>query len=174
MIMEPDSLDTLTILRWPVYFIAAGLIISPLFDFVTSVLPLQLWDMHWRFATVALFSGFLLTPLLGVVLISLVAALVGDRIIQRVLAVLCLTATVVLLGLMVLYALDVIQIRHNLPAGDRLPFDMATLRASVHYFFLMLALLFLGIAGVRASRARKSQRASRHGDVAPLFSGSGQ
>lgn len=166
--MELDPTDTLARLRWPLYFIAFGLIAIPILDFVSSVLPLQPFDLRWRFATVALFSGFLFTPLLGMVLVCLVAAFAEHRVMQRVVAVVNLVATVLLIILLVLYTMDVVQLRHEIGPQEMLPYDMSAVRAFAKYLFMIFALIWLGVAGFKVSRLRRSSRR----EMAPLVTGS--
>ncbi|MEP7324689.1 MAG: hypothetical protein ABI836_01965 [Gemmatimonadota bacterium] len=143
-------------MKWPLYLIAIGLIVIPFVDFLTSILPLQPFDIKWRFSAVALFSGFLFTPLLAIALIALMSALAEDRVSLRVLSIFNLVFTVVLIILMVLYLLDVFQIRHEVVGTDeRLPFDMSAIRAFVKYIFTIFVLAYTGIAGFRASKDRR-------------------
>lgn len=165
--MDQTSTATLQRLRWPLYLSAIGLIIIPLLDFVTSILPLQPYDIRWRFASVALLSGFLFTPLLAIMFLMVVSALAEDRTFQRVVGVLNLVLVVLLGALLVLFALDVLELRHGLPDAERVPFDMSALRATAKYGFMVVILLVLGIVGIRVSRAPRASRASRR-EAVPL------
>lgn len=171
--MDSKTHEILTRLRWPIYFIAIGLTVIPLVDFSLSILPIDVGNLRWRWPTLGLLTGFLFTPLFAIIIVCFVAAELEDRITQRVVAIFNLLAAVLLLGLLLTYALDVIQLRADLPENDRLPFYMSTVRALVKYGFGILACLWLGVAGFRASRAVRSTRESRRGEVAPLVSGVG-
>ena len=59
------------------YFIAFLLVFIPLFDFVVSLGPVTLDDYSWRFETLGRLSGYLLTPLLGLLLAIVIAATRG-------------------------------------------------------------------------------------------------
>ncbi len=156
-------------LKWPLYLLAIVLIVSPLADFATSVLPLSPTDIKWRFATVALFSGFLFTPLLALALIVVVAALVEDRPAQRVVSVVSLVMVALLLVLLAAFLLDVLQLRQQTVGDDeRLPFDLSVIRSLVRYGLTTCVLLWLGVATWRTSRRERSSRSSR-GEV-PLVS----
>lgn len=152
--MDQDT--TFSRLKWPLFLIAIGLIVIPFVDFATSILPLAPHDIQWRFSAVALFSGFLFTPLLAIALIALMAAWTEDRVSLRVLSIFNLVFVVLLIVLMVLFLLDVFELRHDI-VGDveRLPFDMSTIRALVKYVFTIFVLGYAGMAGFRASRASK-------------------
>lgn len=154
--MEQDR--TLPRLKWPLYIIALGLIGIPFLDFVTSVLPLEPYSLRWRFASVALFSGFLFTPLLAIALIAIMAALTEDRVSLRVLSIFCLVFTLLLIALMILYLLDVLQLRNGIGSDELLPFDMSAVRAFAKYVFTIFVLTLLGVVGWKASRAAAPRR----------------
>ena len=170
--MNQDSSETLSRLRWPIYFIAMGLTLIPLVDFALSVLPVDPGNLRWRWSTLGLLTGFLFTPLFAIILVCVVAGQIGDRVTQRVISIVNLLVTATLLALFLLYGLDIIQLRADLPENDRLPFYMSAVRALAKYLFFSLAFLWLGIAGFRASRAPKTSRSSRHGEMAPLVGSS--
>jgi hypothetical protein len=171
--MDLKSHDILTRLRWPIYFIAMGLTVIPLVDFGTSVLPVDPGNLRWRWSTLGLFTGFLFTPLFAIILVCFIASQLEDRVTQRVVSILNLVAAPVVLGMLLLYGLDIIQLRADLPESDRLPFYMSAARALVKYGFAFICFLWLGIAGFRASRAVKSSREARRGEATPLVSGVG-
>jgi len=168
--MHHQATTTLARLRWPLYLAAIGLIVIPLLDFVTSVLPLEPYDIKWRFGSVALLSGFLFTPLLAIMLIMAVAAMADDRVMQRAASILNLLLVLALVVLLGLFALDALQLRNLVPDGERLAFDMSAVRAAVKYGFMVVTLLLLGIAGFRASREPRATRARR--ESVPLVSAS--
>jgi hypothetical protein len=173
MIMDPKSDEILTRLRRPIYFIAIGLTVIPLLDFALSILPIDPGNLRWRWSTLGLFTGFLFTPLFAIILVCFVASQLEDRITQRVVSILNLIAAPVLLGMALLYGLDIIQLRADLPESDRLPFYMSAVRALVKYGFAFVCFLWLGIAGFRASRAARTSREARRGEATPLVSGVG-
>ena len=169
--MDQDYTTTLTRLRWPLFFIAAGLILIPLLDFAVSILPLDFGNLRWRWSTLGLLTGFLFTPLFAIILVCFLAAMLEDRMAQRVVSVLNLATAVILVVFLIAYALDVVQLRADLPEEDRLPFYMSAVRAGAKFLFFILAWLWLGIAGLRASKAPRTTRARR--ETAPLVTGGG-
>src|SRR5262245_11566642 len=132
-----------------IHYVAFLLVLSPLADFVANVAPFHPSDAHWRYGTVALFSGFLLTPLLGVVMSTVAAELLMQSRVQRVLGFLSLAAGV-LLGLsLVLYVLDLLEVRHAVPDDARLTFDVGSLKALGKHVSVVPALLWLGLVNMR-------------------------
>jgi hypothetical protein len=134
----------------PTYFVALLLIVISLLDFGATVWPFRLGDVDWRYGTVGLLSGFLLTPLLGVVLVMLVATLLGSRAVVRATAVACLMGAV--LGLLALagFLLDTLQVMR----GDEELKTVATVSSGKAAFKVItgvIALAWLGWAGLKGT-----------------------
>ncbi len=144
----------------PAYFVAFLLVATPAMDFVTSILPLRFGDIEWRFASVGLLSGFLLTPLLGVILAMGVAAYAEHMLLQRVLAILNLVAGVVFAILFAFFVLDILQLRSVVQAEAKPAFESAASKAIVKHLSFVAAALVMGWRGMRASA--KNDMASPH------------
>ena len=95
------------------YLTSALLIFIPIVDFVTSIVPYLPASSKWRFASSALFAGFLLTPLLGVALAMIVAGLMNHRFVLRWIGILSLLVAVGLVG-----RLRPARARHHRAPGD--------------------------------------------------------
>jgi hypothetical protein len=140
------------------YFLSFLLVITPAIDYATNITPWRPGSVDWRYAAVGLLSGFLLTPLLGMGIASLLAATGARR--ERVLAglvnVLC-AATLVIL--MPLYALDFLQVRASVPAADVSAVTLGGLKALGKHASALIAFLWMGIAllrGLPHARSRGS------------------
>jgi hypothetical protein len=77
--MSDRAVAELKAFAWPAYCVAVLLVVTPLVDLVANVWPPRLSAVEWRFGTFGLLSGFLLTPLLGMVLATAAAALLEHR-----------------------------------------------------------------------------------------------
>ncbi len=150
--MSSRSSDVLEPLLAPLYFIAMLLIATPAMDFATSVLPLRVASIEWRFATVGLLSGFLLTPLLGVVIAIALAAYAEHLRFLRVLSIANGVVALLLVVLMVFFALDIVQLRSVVQAQAKEAFQGAALKAVIKYLAFILAMAWLSVRGMRASR----------------------
>ena len=146
---RPDGPEALVA---PMYFVAFLLTATPVMDFVTSVLPMRTADIEWRFASVGLLSGFLLTPLLGVGLAVAVAQFAGHERFQRVVSLVNLSLTVVFVALLVAFLLDVLQLRSAVQAEAQEAFMSAAVKAVIKHVCFVVALGFLGWRGFRMSR----------------------
>ncbi len=135
-------------LAGPCYFIAFLFVVIPATDFISNVWPLQPGDFRWRFGMTGLLAGFLLTPLLGIMLAGLVAAITEDHRTLRLVSVVAAVGAVVLVILVALFALDVIQFRPEVPADRRGPFDFANVRSIVKHLLAAGSLGWLARSGL--------------------------
>lgn len=136
----------------PLYLLAFLLVATPLMDFVTSVMPFRFGNIEWRFATVGLLSGFLLTPLLGVALFSVVSSYAGHDKAQRVVAVLNIAVALAFVGMLALFLLDVLQLRNAVQAEGKAQFMAAAMKAFLKHVCFVFALLWFVLRAFKASR----------------------
>ena len=147
----------------PAYLLAGLLIVIPMMDLVTNILPARLGDPQWRYGSLGLFAGFSLTPLLGLLVLA-VAAVALDH--GRVLWVTGIATTVsgVLLALSLgLFVLDVLQIRGNVNPDLMRTFDIGAAKAVVKIVGVSGAMLWTGWASWRVGRGRMRERKKRGG-----------
>jgi uncharacterized membrane protein len=150
--MPERRLEDADVLVGPLYGVALLLVATPMFDFLTSVFPIRAGNIEWRFATVGLLSGFLLTPLLGYVLAMLAAQIGGHRIVQRVLAICALIMTALLALMLVAFVLDVLQLRSVVQAEAATAFKGASIKALVKHVSVLVVLPWLAIRGMKLSK----------------------
>lgn len=151
-------LSSLRTLAWPVYLAGALMIVLPLGDLVASIWPIRVGQIEWRFGTIGLLSGFTLSPVLGLVMCMIAAAVLEHRLAQRAFAIVGVLGAVVLIGLSVIFAFDWLQYRAGAPAEARRPMDTGSLKAIVKHLLVAGSLLWLGIAGWHAGRQRYQAR----------------
>lgn len=152
------------------YLFAFLLVFWPLADLVTNTMPFQVGNVRWRYGFAGLMAGFLHTPILGLVLATLVAFWQRSRATLRTLAVVQLVGAAILVLVMVTFALDVVQVRTTRPP-DSLPSFLAGAGISeAKHFTAFLALLLLGIGSWRTAAGMQPSRAGAEGSpgiVAP-------
>jgi hypothetical protein len=153
-------------LAWPTY-LAGGLMVAlSLMDLVTSIWPLQIGEVQWRYGAWGLLSGFTLTPLLGAFMLAAAAALLGHARVLRALWWAYL-ATAIMLGLgSALFVLDVLQVRGSVAEGERARFDVGVAKALLKHVTVLAAVLWLGRSCRSAAReGRTGQRRVSAPDV---------
>ncbi len=136
----------------PLYLLAVLLVATPAMDFVTSIVPLRFADIEWRFASVGLLSGFLLTPLLGIGLAMGVAAYASHQRFQRVLGIVNLLIAALFVALLLFFLLDIFQLRNVVQAEAKGAFESAASKAVVKHITFVIAMAFMGWRGVRMSK----------------------
>lgn len=156
--MPKSDSEALRSLAWPTYFVAFLLVVTPALDFVTNVWPLRPGEVGWRYGAEGLLAGFLLTPLIGVMIAFGAAIALRHLLVMRILSFVNIAVAAFLLLLIALFALDVLQVRATVPEEARGMFQTGAVKAAVKHLTVAVALSWLGIVGIRVTRSRgKSQ-----------------
>ena len=92
------------------YPLGAYLILIPLLDVSTRAIPFASQNVAWRFGMAGLVFANVGTVLIGLSIVGLIAAAVGDVKVLKVMAVTTLVGGVLLLGISLLYVLDTFQL----------------------------------------------------------------
>lgn len=142
------------------YLVALLLVLIPLLDVVARNWPMQVGNERWRFSTLGPAFNAMVTPLLGVFLAMVLAAVLDHRRTLKVLAAITLAAAVGSLGALVLFALDYLQLRASVTPEAVAMWDAASRKAIGVGLLGIAVTVVLGIAGWRAAG-----RLSRGGDV---------
>lgn len=153
-------------LSWPVYVVAAMLVLLPLAELFVSIWPLQPGVVRWRFGAVGLLSGALLVPILGIVLAYALAVLLEHRMMQRIIALLSGLVAVALVAAAAGFVLDALQMRVEVRPQAHRSFDMASVLGLGKMLLAMVALVSLGVAGWRSARVGAPERGARKKGVA--------
>jgi Na+/melibiose symporter-like transporter len=145
------------------YLLALVLVASPASDLISTVWPLLPGDSAWRYGFLGLSAGYVLTPLLGVVLAAAVAHWSRDATALRVMAVVMLAGAAVLLVAMTVFALDVVQMRELRAEEVREGIVVGAVLQELKYGAAVLVLASLAIGALRSAPGlgRAAQNASR-------------
>ena len=143
------------------YPIAIMLMIVPLVDLTLRAMPPQFGTLQWRFATTGLLLGNFGTLLLGLGLIGLVAALSGHRTVLRAIGFVALALAAVTLAVLVLFALDAVQMRRLVNVQFKRQVLLSSLGAMVTAVLGMISLALVGRAALAASRPARTAPKSR-------------
>jgi uncharacterized membrane protein YfcA len=152
--------ERLASLAGPAYCVAALLVITPLGDFLSGVWPWRLGAVDWRFASSGLLSGFLLTPLLGALIATLVAAARGSERLLRIFGLATLAISVVCFLVLLAFILDALQVSSRVPAPQRRAFYDASIKAFLKYVMACVASFWLGRSAYRLGSFKLASRNS--------------
>lgn len=146
-----------------VLYAMALLLMLPIIEALVSVLPARPGETAWRFGAFGMLTRVMMTPLLGLVVLAVVAFLLRHAVTLRVVSVLALISGLGLLVALGLFGLDAIEMRAQVRPEAMSSFDMATVIAVVKTLAAAVIGLVLGVAGWKA--ARSSQRHRRDTDA---------
>jgi hypothetical protein len=159
-VVEQPSIRSLL---WSGYAIAIILIAFPVADLVTNIWPPRFAELQWRFGAVGLLSGFVLTPILGIVGLMAMAIALGHRRVLRAVAGLDLALAVAGFATLILFALDWLQMRSTVNDDVVHSMDVGSLKAIAKHLLSALTLGWLGAAGWRAGRPGPGVEENRSG-----------
>jgi len=166
--MSDHDTDWLDRISAPLYFATILLVALPALDLVANIWPLRFGDVGWRYGAAGLMSGYLLTPLLGLLLAWVVASLGRHRRAMLITSVFAVFGALVLVVIVLGFALDALQVRSGISPENMSHFEIGALKALLKYVVVILALLWPGIVGWRIWRAERRGRGHRRGEKTPL------
>lgn len=137
-------LDPEEALARPLYVVAFALVLIPTLDFVFSVPPAEFASVQWRFAAVGLLSGFAVMPMMGLALACVIAGMLKQFHVVRLLVIVCLTTALVLIVISLGFVLDVLQLMASVPPEGRSAFNSAWIRAISKTALSAVVLAYLG------------------------------
>lgn len=141
------------------YVVSALLILLPVVDFITSILPVVATSAKWRFASSAVFAGSLLFPLTGVALAMVVAGVMNHRFVLRWIGILSFLAIPCLLAVCALLALDIIELRSTAESEVQSAIVLSGVRAMFKNLVMAASLWYVGLACRSASGGMEPPRA---------------
>lgn len=147
-------------LAWAVYAVAAMLIIVPLTELAGQLgWKIEPEVLNWRTGAVGLLSGVVLTPTVGLLLAVITAAVFEHRAIQRTLAIAAGFGAVAAIVVMLVFSLDVVQLRPNVVPTMKRTFTIAAVKALINFGFTSFTLGVICFSALRAGRRYKASPA---------------
>lgn len=113
------------------YFLGIQFLALPVVDYVMNVWPIQMGAVNWRYGAAGLAGGFLLTPLLGFLILLGTALAFGHRRAQKAVGVLGALVGVALLLVSAILVFDALQLRGAVDDTAKWMFDAGVFKALV-------------------------------------------
>ncbi len=134
------------------YVVAAAFILPSLMEFMLVSYPYRVGAAQWRFGALGLlFNSVLFSPIIGIALASVVAVMLEQRMVARILAIVGgVLALFMLIGLP-FFALDFLQLRASVNPQAKRAFDFTSLKAGLTGGLLFLTALSVAIGAWRGS-----------------------
>lgn len=134
----------------PSYIATFSLMLFPLVDQVMQLVPTaKLHDPRWRFGATGLLSNIFVLPVFSLMVILFLTSFYEDRVLQRIVSLLALIASLVLLVLTGLFVLDSIQSRGMMRPQAMSSWAVATSTAVVKLVVAVVAMGWFGFRGIR-------------------------
>jgi hypothetical protein len=131
------------------------LIIIPFLQAGQQLWPLQLSDIRWRFGAANALSSVLLLPFLGMTIIALVAKATENVGMSRFVGALAALFVIGLLGSLVLFALDALQLKTIVTSQMMKPFETTSMRVFLVTLTFTASFSMLMITAFKNSSALK-------------------
>ena len=131
--------------------VAVLLIASPLADLAAALLPVRPGEVSWRFGAYGLMVTALVTPILGLGILTAIGGLRHRRGMLAFLAAVCGVLSLVIIGGFALFVLDTLQLRQAVGVAARGPYDSAALKAMFIAVVEAVVLLLMAVAAFQSS-----------------------
>jgi len=152
--MSESVLETrLSMITRVLYVAGLLLVITTLVDYLATIWPHRPSAVEWRYGSIGLAGGFLLTPLLGMALVLLAATWGGSRPALWVVQITALGFALILVAAAGLFVLDSFQVRASVEEGMKGPFLFGIAKALFKLLTGAIALAMIGLAARNVRRA---------------------
>lgn len=169
--MDSQTTERRRSLLVPGIVISLLLVAFAYLDFVLNIWPPKLGEARWRFGTAGVLMSYLAWLMVGQLLMLWFAQAAGHRGWLKVGAVIAMLQGLLLLGMLVGFPLDFLQVRRDVANEDQWTFKVASGRTALKLVAGALSMLWLGIAGWRGAKEdTPGSRGGRRG-TSPLIVG---
>ncbi|MCH1571901.1 MAG: hypothetical protein L7S64_11205 [Longimicrobiales bacterium] len=140
-----------------IYLFGFALILHAVIDLSTTVWPLRVTEMSWRYGFLGLGAGYLQTPTLGLLLIAGTALWQGDLGLARGVGAALTVSALVLMLAVALFMLDVVQVRQLAAAEAQAGVLYGGLWQAVKYVLASIILAAMGRGLIQSVKTARSE-----------------
>ena len=139
-----------------IYLFGIALILHAVIDVSTTVWPLRVTEMLWRYGFLGLGAAYLQTPTLGLLLIAGTALWQGDLGLARGVGAVLMVGAVVLMLAVAIFMLDVVQVRQLRAAEGQAVVLYGGLLQAVKYVLASIILAAIGHGLIQSVKTARS------------------
>lgn len=163
--MSRSNQRHLEFVAWPAYVLGIAMFMEPMSDAVLAVWPLRFGTLSWRFGSVGVLSGGLMTPVLALLIVTTAAIALEHLRIQRMIGVFSGVFGFGILIMTAVFALDSIATKSVMEAGGA----VTSIQYSVTVVKAVIKLLMAGGAagGLSWAALKSSVELTHENAVAP-------
>ena len=158
-------------LRWTLYGVAAVVYLFPPMDMLSSVLPLNVRDIQWRFQATSLFGQSMLTQTMALSGATLLALITRHDWGAKLVRFVCIVEAVAIVPLMVIFVADFLQIRPAFEDDLRGRLQIVMYKTSLELLVGAALMMFLWwhLAPASTKTASGPKTRKRHRRVVPNY-----
>ncbi len=156
--LSDENISRVAQALYPVAFL---LVMIPLLDLGIRTFPPQPGSLQWRFVFAGQLLGSIGTMLLGTGLLAFFSALRGNRTALRIIGYVSFVVAALLIALLVLFALDALQMRQLAGINAKRTIFLSSLGAGVAGVIGIVALISIGRGTLAVSRGASATTARR-------------
>jgi hypothetical protein len=140
-----------------VYVFLFFLFLWPFVDLASTAWPFLPGSLQWRFGFLGLLTAYWHTPILAVILGMFLALFLGHRKTMAGISLLCFLWALAILVILVLFPLDVIQIRSTTSEENRAVLQTGGILSELKHLTALITVSLLGLGGWRTARKIKKK-----------------
>lgn len=131
------------------YLLAALLVVLPLFDAITHIMPFHFDDARWRFQTLGNLSNVTMVPLLGLFVALAFAWWARDPRTRRSIGALCAVLAIVVAGIAIAFIVNYFGVRAQIPPRLAHVAALASIAAVIKELLAVIVLALFAFAALR-------------------------
>ena len=147
------------------------LIVIPFLQAGQQLWPLKLGDIRWRYGAANALSSIMMLPFLGLTIVTLVARSVDSKGVSRVVGAVAALFVIGLLGSLVLFALDALQLKSIVTSQMMESFQTTSFRVVLVTLIFTGAFSALMVTAFKYSRTAVKKGAKQPDDAVGLIVG---
>jgi hypothetical protein len=143
------------------YVVGSALILIPLFDAATSILPFRFGEARWRYGSVGLLSNSLLIPMAGALIVFAVANASNHRRALRALGSIAAVSCALCVLAIFTFALDALQARAGLRPEMQTAYVIGSSMAVAKLVIGAIAFGYFALAGLKRTGGETGRPVTR-------------
>jgi len=148
-------------LRVPGYVVASLIILVPVIESIAGAWPFQIGRAAWRLTVIGTAAGVVGTPILGLFLMLILAAMSGQRGVLWLISSSCILAGVLCLVGSGVFALDAVQMRARVRIAVAGRYNIASAWTVVKLWLSSATLMVLGVSSYQTANTIRRRLATR-------------
>ncbi len=141
-------------LAWALYSVCALFLVSPALDLLAAITPPHPGNIQWRFGLMISVAPTIMTGVISLAMFAVLGVLFGHKSVLQSVGVVTLLLAVMYIGMIGIFAMDLLQLRRAVPADRQMQFWITSAKCLAQIFTGAFALGLLGLGSIRVTRQK--------------------